>query len=453
MDYTIVTVALPSIVGELGVTIGVVQWVVTAYGLTLAGFLLVSGRAGDIYGHKRLFIAGLVVFSLSSLASGFAPSIWVLILARGVQGIGAAIGTATGLSILLATFSEGAQRNRALGIFAALLGSAFVIGEVSGGLITTYLGWRWVFEAIVPIGLATAAASAKVIRMPLVISRKANLDLPGAITVTTGAMLVVYALTEIQTGGAVSLQIIETIALSILVFAGFAGIESRVSNPLLPLGFLGRGTVLTANLVAFLTISAFGGEIFLVTVYLQQVLGFTPLQAGLAFAPSGLAFFATSGFLSAKLVNRSGVRAALIIGEGLTLGSYLLLTQVSVAGDYLTVVLPATIINSLGMGLAFPAFNIAAVVGAKRGEEGLASGVINMFRFLGVPFGVAFLVTVATSFDPPDARGQLLAGMVNGLGLAFLAAALLTVAAALLSYLIKPSLPFESATRTVESKS
>ncbi len=438
LDYTIVTVALPSIVRELGVTLSLAQWVITVYGLTLAGFLLLAGRAGDAYGHKRLFISGLVVFSLASLASGLAPSIGLLIAARAVQGVGAAIGSATGLSILVATFPEGPERNRALGIFGAVMGTGFIIGMVAGGIITTYLGWRWVFDVTVPIGLVAAAISARVVKMPAPPGkRNGGLDLPGAMTVTAGLMLLVYSLASIQTDRTISTGTLGTLGLSALLFSGFAFIEARTARPLLPLGFLRRRTILTANLVALLTVSAFVGETFLLTVYLQEVLGYSPLYAGLAFAPGGLVFFVVSAYLAVRFINRSGVRTALILGEGLSLTGYLLVTQVSASGNYLSVVLPSTVISALGLGLAFPAYSIAALKGAQRGEEGLASGLINTSRQMGGPIGVASLLTVATLLDPAGSGLQLYAGVVAGMRYAFLAAAILAVVAVLLSYSIR----------------
>jgi EmrB/QacA subfamily drug resistance transporter len=449
LDYTIVTVALPSIVRELGVTLSLVQWVVTVYGLTLAGFLLLSGRAGDAYGHKRLFIAGLVVFSLASLASGLAPSIGLLIAARAVQGVGAAIGSATGLSILVATFPEGPERNKALGIFGAVMGTGFIIGMVAGGIITTYLGWRWVFDVTVPIGLVAAAVSARVVKMPASPGpRIGGLDLPGAATVTAGLMLLVYSLASIQTDRTVSAGTLGTLGLSALFFSGFAVIEARTPRPLLPLGFLRRRTVLTANLVALLTVSAFVGQTFLLTVYLQQVLGYSPLYAGLAFAPGGLIFYVVSAYLAARFINRSGVRTALILGEGLSVVGYLLVTQVSASGNYLSVVLPSTVISALGLGLAFPAYSIAALRGAQRGEEGLASGLINTSRQMGGPIGVASLLTVATLLDPAGSGSQPYAGLVAGMRYAFLAAAVLAVVAVLLSYSIRSRGPRQTTSQS-----
>lgn len=439
LDYSIVTVALPSIVRELGITIAQVQWVVTAYGLTLAGFLLLSGRAGDSYGHKKLFLIGLLIFSLASFASGLAPSIGILILARAIQGIGGAIGSATGLSILVATFPEGPPRNRALGIFGAVMGSAFIMGMISGGLITTYLGWRWVFDVTVPIGLLAAGLAARFIITPARApgAMRRPLDLPGALTVTAGTMLLVYALTNMQADRSVSIQTAEAFALSATILAAFLAIESRTAHPLLPLGFLRRRMVLTANLVALATLAGFVGMIFLLTVYLQQVLGYTPLEAGLAFAPSGLVFFTTSGFFAAKFVNRFGVRSALIFGESLSIAGYLTLTTVSAVGNYTASVLPATIVIALGLGLAFPAYSIAALMGAKRGEEGLASGLINTSRQMGGPIGVAVLATVATFLDPVTSGPQLYVGFVTGLDSAFFVAAALGAVAVGLSLSIR----------------
>jgi EmrB/QacA subfamily drug resistance transporter len=441
LDLSIVTIALPSIIKGLGTSVSLVQWVVSAYGLTLAGFLLLSGRLGDTYGHKRLFAAGLVIFSLASLASGLAPSIGLLIAARAVQGVGAAIGSATGLSILVAIFPEGPERNKALGIFGAVMGSGFIMGMISGGIITTFLGWRWVFGVTVPIGLAAAAFSARVIRVPPPPSDssiKSRPDFLGAVTFTAGLMLLVYALTSIQTGGYVSLQTIELVLLSALIFGVFATIESGVRKPLLPLSFVRRRLVLTANSVALMTLAAFIGEIFLITIYLQQILGYTPLNAGLAFAPGGLVFFIVSGFLGAKFVNQFGVRKSLIVGEGVTLLGYLVMTLVSVSSNYLALVVGTTIAIGFGLGLAFPAYNIAALMGAKKGEAGLASGIINTSRMIGGPIGVAALVSITTLFDPVTREGVALnAGLQIGLNYGFIGAVAFAIAAVVLSFLIK----------------
>src|SRR5919204_2952025 len=246
VDFTIVQVALPSIGREFGVSVNVLQWIITAYGLTLAGFLMLSGRVGDMYGHKKLFIIGVLLFSLASLTGGLAPSDTVLILARVVQGLGAAMASATGLSILAAAFPEGKERNRALSIFAAATGSGFAAGMIFGGLITATLGWRWVFDINVPIGIAVSLLSIKYISTGATRRTRENrrhLDIFGAISVTAGLMLLVYSLNSVQNIGVRSLQTLELLLLSAIVLAIFILIEYRSRSPLMPLGFLRRSSI------------------------------------------------------------------------------------------------------------------------------------------------------------------------------------------------------------------
>ncbi len=281
VDFTIVQVALPSIGREFGVSVNELQWIVTAYGLTLAGFLMLSGRMGDIYGHKRLFITGVLLFSLASLTGGLAPSEIVLIVARVVQGLGAAMASATGLSILVAAFPEGKERNRALGVFAAASGSGFAAGMILGGVITTTLGWRWVFDINVPIGLAVSFLSIKYIssttRRTYEHTENRHLDIFGAVSVTAGLMLLVYSLNIAQNIGTGSLQTLELLLSSVIVLAAFLLIEYRSKAPLMPLGFLRRGSIFGANAVGLLQFAAFVGMIFILTNYLQQMLGYSAL--------------------------------------------------------------------------------------------------------------------------------------------------------------------------------
>ena len=253
VDFTIVQVALPSIGREFGVSVNGLQWIVTAYGLTLAGFLMLSGRVGDIYGHKKLFIIGVLLFSLASLTGGLAPSEIVLILARVVQGLGAAMASATGLSILAAAFPEGKERNRALSVFAAASGSGFAAGMILGGVITATLGWRWVFDINVPIGLIVSLLSIKYISST---TRRTyehkHLDIFGAVSVTAGLMLLVYSLSSAQNIGIGSLQTLELLLSSVIVLAAFLLIEYRSKAPLMPLRFLRRSSIFGANAVGLL---------------------------------------------------------------------------------------------------------------------------------------------------------------------------------------------------------
>jgi EmrB/QacA subfamily drug resistance transporter len=439
LDFTIVQVALPSIGREFGVSVNGLQWIVTTYGLTLAGFLMLSGRVGDIYGHKRLFIIGVLLFSLASLAGGLAPSEIVLIVARVVQGLGAAMASATGLSILVAVFPEGKERNRALSIFAAATGSGFTAGMILGGAITATLGWRWVFDINVPIGLVVSMLSIKYISST---TRRTyehkHLDIFGAVSVTAGLMLLVYSLNIAQNIGIGSPQTLELLLSSVIVLAAFLLIEYRSKAPLMPLGFLRRSSIFGANVVRLLQVAAFVGMVFILTNYLQQMLGYSALSAGLAFAPMGVLFLVVSTFLSARLVNRFGVKPILISGMALQTIGYLLFSQISITESYFGLLGPMLVI-ALGTGLGFTAINIAALMGTRRGEEGLASGLINTSGQIGGPIGLAVLLTIA-NFETPHLTGQVVQSAmatVTGFGYAFMGAALLAGIGIIFAALLK----------------
>ena len=410
VDFTIVQVALPSIGREFGVSVNGLQWIVTAYGLTLAGFLMLSGRVGDIYGHKKLFIIGILLFSLASLTGGLAPSEIVLILARVVQGLGAAMASATGLSILVAAFAEGKERNRALSVFSAATGSGFAAGMILGGLITASLGWRWVFDINVPIGVAVSLLSFKYISTTTTRRTgsygKRHLDIFGAVLVTAGLMLLVYSLTTAQNIGIESLQTLGLLLSSVIVLAVFLLIEYRSKAPLMPLGFLRRGSIFGANAVGLLQVGPFVGMVFILTNYLQQVRGYSALLAGLAFIPMGVVFLVISVFLSARLVNRFGVKPIIISGMALQTIGYLFLSPISITESYFGGLLEPMLLIGLGTGLSFTAINIAALTGTRRGEEGLASGLINTSRQIGGPIGLAVLLTVA-NFETQHLTGKL----------------------------------------------
>ena len=427
LDFSIVQIALPTMRTELGISLANSQWIVSAYGLTFAGFLLLSGRASDLYGRRRLFGIGLVVFALSSLAGGLAPSEAVLIGARAVQGIGAAIASATGLSLLVVTFPEGRERNRALSVFAAVSSAAFAAGVILGGVLTATLGWRSIFFVNVPIGIVTAVTASRF----LVESRgdisQRRLDLPGALSVTAGLSILVYALTNAANEGLLSLQTLAPLALSAVVLAGFVVIEHKSSAPLMPLSFLRRGAVFSANALAILTISAVSAMIFLLTIYLQQIQGYSALSAGFAFLPTALVFLSVGGYLSAKLVTRFGARPVLLVGMTIQAAGFLLLNQLSVETPYLTALLPAMLVVSLGAATSFTAFNIAALSGARKGEEGLASGLINTSTQVGGPIGLAIAVTiVGVVVASLGASVTPAAATVEGFRYAFLGGAVLS---------------------------
>jgi len=440
IDFSIVQVALPTIQTELVVSLAESQWIIGAYGLTLAGFLLLSGRAGDIYGQKKLFVFGIVLFTVASFTGGLAPSLLSLIISRAIQGIGAAISTATAFAILVTTFPEGRERNRALGIFVSVLSAGFAAGSISGGILTSAFGWRSVLFVNVPIGIVAAILSQKYLANNPGRAMDKHLDLPGALSVTSGLILLVYALTNAANAGFTSIQTILPLGLGALVLAGFVAIEYRSRSPLMPLAFLRRGTVFSANVLALILTSSAGGVVFLLTIYLQRVSGYLPLAAGLEFVPAALIFFFVGGWGSSWLVNRLGLKQVLVISMTLiTLGSALL-TQISVTSGYLGI-LPGMLIWSFGASIGFPALNIAALAGTRRGEEGLASGIIGTSQRVGFPLGLAILLTIATVTDPPPAgvASQLgsLTGVVTGFQYAFLASTIISAVGLLIALRVK----------------
>ncbi len=416
VDFSIIQVALPSIRTQFLVSLAESQWIVGAYGITMAGFLLLSGRAGDIYGQKKLFISGIVLFTIASMVGGFAPSLLSLVISRAIQGIGAAISSVTAFAIFIELFPEGKERNRALGIFIAVLSAGFAAGSVAGGFLTVGFGWRSVMFINVPIGIVAAIASQKF--LPNAAGRLVNghLDLPGALTVTGGLLLLVYALTVAATDGISSLSTMLPLALSVLVLGAFVVIESRSKAPLMPLGFLRRGTVLTANVLSLILGATVAGLSFILTIYLQQILGYSASEAGAGFLPGAIIFFVVGGWGASRLVNRYGIRRVLVVSAALiATGS------------------SGMILWSLGASIGFPAINVAAIAGTKHGEEGLASGLITTSTRLGFPLGLAVLLTIAAATDPaPDA-----AGVVTGFRYAIAAAALLGVLGVLVALRIK----------------
>jgi len=440
IDFSIVQVALPSIKDQFGISLSDSQWVLSAYAITLAGFLMLSGRIGDIYGQKKIFVAGLAIFTLGSFAGGISPTFTVLVIFRAVQGIGAAMSTVTALAILIELYPEGEKRNKALGIFVAILSAGFAAGSILGGVLTVYFGWRSVMFVNVPIGIVAVFLSLKYISDSRNPNAGKHLDLAGATAVTGGNMLLVYSLTN---AGNLDFSLFGTIlpfGLSILVLGLFLLIELRSKAPLMPLGFLKRGSVLTANVLGLLLASTVVGVSFIVTIYLQQILNFSALSAGLASLPAALIFFFVGGFGAMMLANKIGVRKILLFSSVLVaLGSFLL-TFISVDGNYYQV-LPGLVLWALGASFAFPVLNIIAFVGIKPGEEGLASGMINTSFRIGFPLGLAGLLIVAglasTLQGGSPSSLQSPSVVVLGFRYALAAAALIGLASLFMSLRIK----------------
>ena len=398
VDFSVVQVALPTIQREFLAPLAESQWVTGVYGLTLAGFLMVSGRAGDVYGQKRMFLVGIVLFTIASLTAGLAPSLLSLVVSRAIQGIAAAMTTATALAILAATFPEGPERNRAFGILVSVLSDGFAAGSIAGGILTAAFGWRSVMFVNVPIGAAATVLAQRYIARNGGRAVVRRLDIPGAVSVTAGLILLVYAFTVAATDGLFTVQTAVPLALSVLALVGFLAIEYRSKAPLMPLAFLRRRTTLSANVLS-LFVSSSAGALIVLTVYLQQILGYSPLEAGLAFLPAAAIFFVVGGWGSSWLMNRLGMKRVLVASSAFVTLGLALLAPLPVAAGYWGI-LPGTMVWALGASIGFPALAIAGLAGTKPGEEGLASGLIQTSQRLGFPLGLSMVLTVASAFDP-----------------------------------------------------
>ena len=440
IDASIVQVALPSIQREFIVSTADLQWVYGAYALTIAGFLMLMGRAGDVYGQKKIFMGGLIIFTIASFLGGLAPSLLALIVFRAVQGIGAAMTTVTAFAILIGLYPEGKARNRAFGIITAILSGGFAAGAVAGGFLTVSFGWRSVMFINAPIGVVAVLLCQKYLPKTSGWVQNSQLDVPGALTVTAGTILFVYALTNAAVLGVFSQSTLAPLAASIVLIVGFLFIESRSKSPLMPLSFIKRGSVLTANALALVLTSVVGGISFILTIYMQNILGYSPEAAGLAILPGALIFFLVGGWGASWVISKIGIRKTILISTVLVTVGVLALTTISVGGNYYTI-LPGLLIWATGASMGFPAINIAAVAGTKHGEEGLASGVVNTSFRVGFPLGLAVLLTIAGAFDPTAAAGSadssIAAGVVAGFRYALFAGALLGIIGFLLALRIR----------------
>jgi len=440
IDASIVTVALPTIRSQFTASLADSQWIIGAYAITLAGFLLLMGRAGDVYGQKRVFVWGVVIFTIASFLGGLAPSLLFLIFSRAVQGVGAAMTTVTAFALFIGLFPEGRQRNRALGVLVAIISGGFAAGAVAGGVLTVTLGWRSVMYVNVPIGIVTALLFQRLLPSAPGWAKGQRLDVPGALTVTAGIILLVYGLTNAAAVGFGSELTAIPLVFSVAILAAFVAIESRSRHPLVPMSFLRRGSILVSNTLALALTSMVGGIAFILTIYLQEILGYSALYAGLGTLPGALIFFLVGGWGASRVIGRLGARKTLLISTALVTAGVLMLLPISPQGTYFGI-LPGMSVWALGASIAFPAVNIAAVSGTKRGEEGLASGVVNTSFRIGFPLGLAVFLTVAGAFDPLGAIGatgaSATAGVVVGFQYALLAGALVGVLAFALAYKIR----------------
>jgi EmrB/QacA subfamily drug resistance transporter len=395
LDIAIVNVALPSIQVDLGFSQENLQWVISAYALLFGGFLLLGGRLADILGRRRLFIAGLIVFTVASLLSGLAWSDEVLILTRAMQGLGAAIITPAALSILMTTFSEGRERNAALGVWGAVGAFGAVAGVLLGGVLTDWLSWEWIFYINIPVGLAALALTPLLLKE----SRDAHVktfDVPGAVLVTSGLITLVYTITQASDYGWASVETIGLFAVASALLVAFVGWEARASEPLMPFSIFRTSTVSAANIAGLILGTVTFSMFLMLTLYMQQVLGYSPMKTGVAY----LAVAATAivwSTVAAQLVNRIGVKPTIAAGMTLLTVGLLYFTQVSVGGTYVGDLLPGFLIIAAGLGFSFVPISIAALAGVQPSEAGLASGLFNTSQQIGGALGIAALSTIATT--------------------------------------------------------
>src|SRR5256885_15254251 len=437
LDTTIVNVALPSIRTDLGFTETSLVWVVNAYMLTFGGFLLLGGRLGDFYGHRRLFLVGLALFTLASLACGLAGSQAMLIVARAVQGLGGAVVSAISLSLIMNLFTEPADRAKAMGVYGLVCAGGGSIGVLLGGLLTGALSWHWIFLVNLPIGAAVFALCLVLIPAGRGTAGGTKLDVGGAVTVTTSLMLAVYAIVNGNQAGWTSAQTLGLLAAAGVLLAVFVAIEAKVRMPLMPLGLFGKRNVATANVIGVLWAAAMFAWFFISALYLQLVLGDTPMEVGLAFLPANLIMGAFSLGLSAKLVMRFGIRIPLATGLVCAAAGLALFARAPTDGRFWVDVLPGMLLLGLGAGMAFNPVLLAAMSDVRPEDSGLASGVVNTSFMMGGALGLAVLASVAA------ARTEALAGTASasaaalngGYHLAFAIGALFALAAAALGAL------------------
>jgi EmrB/QacA subfamily drug resistance transporter len=421
LDIAIVNVALPSIKVDLGFSQENLQWVISAYALVFGGFLLLGGRAADLLGRRKIFLAGLVVFTLASLFAGLAWSEASLIAARSLQGLGAAVITPAALSILSTTFTEGRERNVALGVWGAVGGFGAAAGVLLGGILTSALNWSWIFFVNVPVGV-TAFILAPILLKESRDARVKSFDALGAVLVTGGLSSLVYAITQAGTNGWLGARTLAFFATSLVLLVGFVVWEQRHPEPLMRLGILRIKTVSGANVAGFILGTATFSLFLMLTLYMQQVLGYSAMKTGVAYlAVAGTAIFTSA--IAAQLVTRIGVKPVLVIGMTSLTAGLAYFTQVSVHGSYLGDLLPGFLLIALGLGFSFVPISIAALAGIQPAEAGLASGLINTTQQIGGALGIAALSTIATTrTDNAIADGSSQASaLVTGFHGAFIA--------------------------------
>jgi EmrB/QacA subfamily drug resistance transporter len=435
LDTTIVNVALPSIRTDLGFSEASLAWVVNAYVLTFGGFLLLGGRLGDLFGHRRLFLIGITLFTAASLACGIATSQEFLVGARAVQGIGGAIVAAVALSLIMTLFTEPSERAKAMGVIGFVAAGGGSVGVLLGGVLTDVLNWHWVFLVNLPVGIAVFALCLVLLPSGRGLATAARLDVGGAVTVTASLMIAVYAIVNGNEKGWTSGQTLGLLAVAAALMAVFLAIEARVREPLVPLRLFRLRNVATANVVGVLWSAAMFAWFFLSALYLQLVLGYSSLEVGLAFLPATLIMGSFSLGLSAKLVMRYGIRGPVAVGMLLVAIGLALFARAPVDGSFVIDVLPSMVVLGLGVGMAMNPVLLAAMSDVGPSESGLASGLVNTSFMMGGALGLAVLASIAASRaeGSTGSSDEHLAALTAGYHSAFIVGAVFALAAAVLA--------------------
>jgi EmrB/QacA subfamily drug resistance transporter len=440
LDATIVNVALPSIQQDLQFSAADLQWVINSYTLVFGGFLLLGGRAADLIGRRTLFVAGVIVFSAASLLNGLSNSAEMLVAARGLQGLGGALVSPAALSIITTTFEEGPDRTKAMGVWGAIAAGGGAFGLLLGGILTEALSWEWIFFVNVPVGIIAAVLAWRYVPESRAEKRPDSFDFAGAVTVTAGLIVLVYAIVKAEEFGWGSSNTIGLAALAIALLAVFVLIERRSSAPLVRLGIFRVRSLLGANLVLLVVAGGLFANFFFSSLYVQQILGYTPIEAGLAFLPVTVGIIAGSG-LSQLLVRQVGVRETTMGGMVLAAAGLFLLSRAEVGGTYVGTLLPGLLLMSIGMGLTFVPVTLIATTNVSAEDAGLASGLFNTSQQIGGALGLAVLATLAADKTASVAAStDRASAIVEGFQVAFAGAAILMlVGVVLLAALVRKS--------------
>ena len=440
LDATIVNVALPSIQQDLQFSPADLQWVINSYTLVFGGFLLLGGRAADLLGRRALFVAGVIVFSAASLLNGLSNTSEMLVAARGLQGLGGALVSPAALSIITTTFEEGPDRTKAMGVWGAIAAGGGAFGLLLGGILTEALSWEWIFFVNVPVGIAAAVLAWRYVPESRAEKRPDSFDFAGAVTVTAGLIVLVYAIVKAEEFGWGSAKTIGLGALAIALLAVFVLIERRSSAPLVRLGIFRIRSLLGANLVLLVVAGGLFANFFFSSLYVQQILGYTPIEAGLAFLPVTVGIVAGSG-LSQVLVKKVGVRETTMGGMVLAAVGLFLLSRAEVDGTYVGTLLPGLLLMSIGMGLTFVPVTLIATTNVSAEDAGLASGLFNTSQQIGGALGLAVLATLAADKTASVAGSMDRASaIVEGFQVAFLGASILMlVGVVLLAAIVRRS--------------